>query len=98
MDHSSAKKPKLKIPYYDDGRGEKIYYPVITAEDKIVSEYTGLDTERVQELDFITYLIYFHDGVIYRHLQSEEGREYLKMCWTLEQTEPDRKRLKAKFG
>ena len=55
-----------------------------------MAEYTGLDMVRVQELNLLEYSTYFRDGVIHRRLQSEEGREYLKECWILEQTKPDR--------
>jgi hypothetical protein len=30
--------------------------------------------------------------------KTEEGREYLKKAWTLEQTAPDRKSLRDQFG
>jgi len=37
------------------------------------------------------------DAVIFNHSQTEEGDKYLDKCWTLEQTEPDRKALREKF-
>lgn len=30
--------------------------------------------------------------------QTEKGREYLDNAWRLEQTKPDRKKLREKFG
>lgn len=30
--------------------------------------------------------------------QTEKGREYLDDAWRLEQTKPDRKKLREKFG
>lgn len=97
MGERHSKRPKLTAPYYDDGRGE-IYFEVYTAADKIVHDYTGLDFLAIEELDLVTYLIYFRDGVIHRHLQTVEGQEYLKNCWRLAQSEPDRKKLRKNFS
>ena len=30
--------------------------------------------------------------------QSDKGKEYLEDCWLINQTEPDRKALREKFG
>jgi hypothetical protein len=34
------------------------------------------------------------DAVIYLHSGSEGGLEYLENCWKLEQTTPDREKLR----
>ena len=44
------------------------------------------------------YLQYLRDGFIYKLNQTEYGREYLEQCWLLEQTRPERKALRSKFG
>jgi hypothetical protein len=31
-------------------------------------------------------------------MQTEEGREYLDKCYIMEQTSPNRKKLREKFG
>nr|DAF60355.1 MAG TPA: hypothetical protein [Siphoviridae sp. ctwuP1] len=31
-------------------------------------------------------------------MQTEKGQEYLKKCWAIRQTEPDRGALRAQFG
>ncbi|WP_238442475.1 hypothetical protein [Desulfofalx alkaliphila] len=54
-----------------------------------------LDLEDIRVDDFRALL---RDAFIYRLEQSESGREYLEKCWILEQTTPDRKRLREKFG
>jgi hypothetical protein len=36
--------------------------------------------------------------VIYKYMQTEEGQKYLERCWILEQTKPDRAKLREKFG
>ena len=64
----------------------------------MVAQYVGLNMIEVHQLDYIDYLQYRRDAFIYRMNQSEEGREYLQKAWTLEQTKPDRKRLRDKFG
>lgn len=53
---------------------------------------------QVEELDYIDYLIYRRDAFIWRMNQTEKGTEYLNNAYRLEQTEPDRKSLRDKFG
>jgi hypothetical protein len=53
---------------------------------------------QVEELDYIEYLIYRRDAFIWRMSQSKEGTEYLDKAYRLEQTAPDRDRLREKFG
>lgn len=52
----------------------------------------------IGNLDAFEYFSLLRDAVIYKYMQTEEGREYLDKCWMLEQTKPDRKRLREKFG
>ena len=49
-------------------------------------------------MDYIDYLTYKRDAFIYRMSQTEKGEEYLNNAWRLEQTKPDREKLKEKFG
>ena len=63
-----------------------------------MSDYTGFSFIEIEELPIDTYFFLLRDAFIYKHNQSEEGREYLKNCWRLEQTEPDVKKLREKFG
>lgn len=88
---------KLTIPSFpsDDEKG---HYEVNTIEEKIVCEYTGYDFDRVEDLGAFEFWLLLRDAVIYRHSQSEEGISYLDKCWTLTQTEPQRKKLRDKFG
>ena len=53
---------------------------------------------QVEELDYLDYLVYRRDAFIYRMSQTEKGEEYLKNAWRLEQTKPDRERLRHNFG
>lgn len=52
----------------------------------------------VDQLDYIDYLIYRRDAFIYRMSQTEKGQEYLDNAYRLEQTKPDRKKLREKYG
>lgn len=84
------------MPYYpsDSDNG---HYEVNTIEEKIVSDYTGYNFDRVEELEVFEYWLLLRDAVIHKYLQTEEGREYLENCWTIEQTKPDRQSLREKM-
>lgn len=64
----------------------------------MVSDYTGLSFLEVAELDYLQYLLWRRDAFIHRLSQTEEGQEYLKNAYRMEQTAPDRKRLREKIG
>lgn len=63
-----------------------------------MSEYTGLSFLEVEALDYLQYLIWRRDAYIYMLNRTEEGKEYLNNAYRMEQTEPDRKKLRAKLG
>ena len=71
---------------------------ITTTYERLVARYTGLNILQVEELDYIDYLIYRRDAFIYYMSQSDKGEEYLNNAWRLEQTKPDRERLREKFG
>ena len=62
-----------------------------------MSDYTGLSFLEVAGLDYLQYLIWRRDAYIHVLSQTEEGREYLKNAYRMEQTKPDRKRLREKL-
>lgn len=64
----------------------------------MVARYTGLNILQVEELDYLDFLRYKRDAFIYQMSQTKEGEEYLNNAWRLEQTTPDRKQLREKFG
>ena len=66
--------------------------------EHLVSQYTGLNMLEVEGLDYIDYLIFRRDAFIYKMSKTDKGVEYLNNAWRLEQTKPDRKKLKEKFG
>lgn len=65
---------------------------------RLVAEYTGLNFHQVGQLDYGTYLLWLRDAYISGLNRSEEGRQYLDDCWRMEQTKPDRAKLRQKVG
>lgn len=63
-----------------------------------MAEYTGLSLLEVWDLDLLEYLTYRRDAFINRLNQTESGREYLDNAWRMEQTKPNRKKLREKLG
>ena len=82
----------------DDEQEEKEYLTTETEDLKLVSDYSGLDFEKCIELDCYTYKLLLRDAYIYRFKQTKEGRDYLENCYILQQTKPNRKALKNKWG
>ena len=93
---TGKERPKLKIPYYPD-EDSKGHYDVNTAEEKIVSEYTGYDFDRLGELSVFEFWLFLRDAVVYNLQQTEDGRKYLENCWRIEQTKPDRAGLHSHY-
>ncbi len=84
------------LPFYpteDEG-----YFDIPTYWEHIVFEYTGINFNEIEELDIIDYLQYKRDAFIHCLNKTEEGREYLENARTLQETQPDRKRLRELFG
>lgn len=63
-----------------------------------MADYCGIPLSEVWELCLYTYRLLLRDAVIAKLSSTSGGRDYLKKCWILTQTEPDRKRLRAEFG
>lgn len=72
-------------------------YITTTWGKRLVSEYTGLDFHQVEQLDYGVYLQWLRDAYIYMMNRTEAGRQYLDDCWRMEQTKPDRARLRQKL-
>lgn len=67
-------------------------------EEKLVSEYCGVSIFEVYNMEVFEFWYFLHDAVIFGNSQTEEGRKHLDKCWRLEQTEPDKEKLREKFG
>lgn len=63
-----------------------------------MSAYTGLNFAEVGKTDYLQYLIWRRDAYIYELSRTEAGQEYLNNAWRMEQTEPDRVKLRQKIG
>lgn len=72
-------------------------YFVESIGEKRVAEYLRISVIDVEDLDFIEYLFFLKEAFIYNCSQTEEGREYLKNAKRLEETSPDRKKLRKNF-
>ena len=99
MGRRNSKLKKLAIPYYpkNDGKEENPYI-IETVELKIVSRYLNIPLLDVEELDVIEYRFFLREAFIYNCSQTEEGIEYLRNAKRLEETEPERDKLRAKYG
>lgn len=75
-----------------------MHYDVYTRGEKMVADYSGLNFIEIEDLPIDVYMLLLRDAFIYKQEQSEEGRKYLANCWRIEQTEPDRKKLRERFG
>ena len=89
---------KLACPYYpDDNDNMDTGYIVESIGEKRVAEYLRISMLEVEELDLIEYLYFKRETFIYNCSQTDEGREYLRNAKRLEQTTPDRKKLREKL-
>ena len=63
-----------------------------------MADYTGLNFLEVSQLNYLQFLIWKRDAWIYMLSRTETGQEYLDEAWRLEQTKPDRAKLRERFG
>ena len=63
-----------------------------------MADYTGLNFLEIGQLPYLQYLVWRRDAWIHMLSRTEAGQEYLDTAWRLEQTEPDRKALRRKYG
>jgi len=61
-------------------------------------DYARLNFLEIEQLPVDVYLGLRRDAFIYKLNKTEKGREYLENCWIMEQTSPDREKLKQRFG
>lgn len=69
----------------------------MTYWEHLVADYMRIPLPDVDDLDYIDYLIIRRDAWITKLNGTESGRKYLDNAWRLEQTKPDRKRLREQF-
>lgn len=63
----------------------------------MVIDYLNISIFDVQEMPIDLYLYFMREAYIHGHMQTKEGREYLYNCWRIEQTKPDRKKIREKI-
>lgn len=86
------------MPYYPGGgSGDEVHYRLNTKGEKLVIDYLNITIFDVQEMPIDLYLYFMREANIYKLMQTKEGREYLDNCWRMEQTKPDRKKLREKM-
>ena len=86
------------MPYYPGGgSGDEVHYRLNTKGEKLVIDYLNITIFDVQEMPIDLYLYFMREANIHKLMQTKEGREYLDNCWRMEQTKPDRKKLRAKM-
>ena len=61
-------------------------------------DYARLNFLEIEQLPIDVYFGLQRDAYIYSLNQTEKGREYLDNCWIMEQTKPNRAKLRDKFG
>lgn len=62
-----------------------------------MSDYTGLNFFEVSQLNYVQFLIWRRDAYIHMLSRTESGQRYLDDAWRMEQTAPDRAKLRKKF-
>lgn len=86
------------MPYYPGGgNGDEVHYRLNTKGEKLVIDYLNITIFDVQEMPIDLYLYFMREANIHKLMQTKEGREYLDNCWRMEQTKPDRKKLREKM-
>lgn len=74
-----------------------IPYTLSTRPEKLVMDYCHIDIYEVQEMEIDVYLFFMREAMIFENSKTDEGREYLRNCWRMEQTKPDREGLRKNF-
>lgn len=69
------------MPYYPEPSGERAFFKNSTQEEKVVSEYTHLNFNEIDNIDVIDYWQYRRDAVIYNCSQTDKGRDYLQKAY-----------------
>lgn len=70
------------------------YFQVGLTQYNLVYEKFGVPIDRAMELDCLTFAKLVRDAYVLRLKETEEGQNYLKDCWRLEQEAPDYEAIK----
>ncbi|WP_404988168.1 hypothetical protein [Clostridium culturomicium] len=69
-------------------------YILCTSELRRISKYSGLNFNEVLDLPYSLYLLYRKESWIDSWNRTDEGREFLKTLWRLQQTKADIKKIR----
>lgn len=81
-----------------DNGEDNIKYLIETLSEKLVCDYARISFLDLPGMQVDDYMALLRDAYIHKLIQTEEGREYLEKCWILEQTKPDRQKLRDRFS
>lgn len=73
------------------------HYKTQTRAEKFVIDYLNISIFDIQEMPIDLYMYFMREAYIHELSQTKEGKEYLENCWRMEQTEPDRKKIREKI-
>ncbi len=60
-------------------------------------DYLHINIFDIQDMQIDHYLYFMRQAFISENSKTKDGREYLKNCWRMEQTKPDRKKIREKI-
>lgn len=69
-------------------------YLLCNSEIKRISRYSGLNFNEVLDLPYSLYLLFRKDSWIDSLNRTEEGKEFLKTLWRLQQTKADTNKIR----
>ena len=84
------------MPHYPTEDGGA-HYKTQTRAEKLVIDYLNISIFDIQEMPIDLYMYFMREAYIHELSQTKEGKEYLENCWRMEQTEPDRKKIREKI-
>lgn len=91
--------PYCALPNLSGAEDDETYhFERYTAAEKMVADYARLSIPAVNRLNYVDFLIFQREAVIYLFSSTEKGREMLEDAFCMEQTEPDRAALRAHYG
>ena len=85
------------MPSYPGGETEKAAYDLKTKGEKLVMDYLNISIFDVHEMPIDLYLFFMREAYIYGTMKTKESREYLENCRRMEQTKPDRQKIRRKI-
>lgn len=92
----SREEHHLNIPHFSsksDSEDTGYSLPIMTFEEKIIRDYSGLSFREIDSLNVFEYWQYLRDAILCELKKTPGGREMMEEAYCFEQTEPDREAL-----